>query len=90
MLNLNTKHILLTTSLIALTVAFLDRSPSLLSYLSLPAGTVLFGLFLIATALEKESALFDEQNRENVPARKPEQAHTAQAASFARPVLSSR
>jgi hypothetical protein len=33
--------------------------------LFLPAGAIVFGLFMIFNALEKESALFDEEQRSN-------------------------
>ena len=32
-------------------------------YVALPAGAICFGLFLISKLLEKESALFDEEQR---------------------------
>jgi ABC-type anion transport system duplicated permease subunit len=51
-------------------------------YLGLPVGAILFGLFLIAHVLEKESALYDEQNRatEILPARLP--ASASQSTNF--------
>jgi hypothetical protein len=57
------KHILLVLALIALAVGFLDARGNIIFYLGPPVGVALFGLFLIAQVLEKESALYDEQNR---------------------------
>ena len=61
---LKLKHIFLTLSLIELTVGLSDARPNTFFYLSLPAGAILFGLFLITQVLDKESALYDEQQRD--------------------------
>jgi hypothetical protein len=64
------KYIFLTFSLIALAVGFSDARPAVFFYLGRPVGAILFGLFLIAQVLEKESALYDEQKRAPEPTRK--------------------
>ena len=60
---LKPKYIFLTLSLIELTIGFSNARPNAFFYLGLPVGAILFGLFLIAQVLEKESALYDEQKR---------------------------
>jgi len=57
------KYIFLTVSLIAFAIGFSDARPSVWFYMGRPVGAILFGLFLIAQVLEKESALYDEQAR---------------------------
>ena len=57
------KKILLTLSLIELAVGLSNARPNAFFYLGLPIGAILFGLFLIVTVLEKESAIYDEQQR---------------------------
>jgi hypothetical protein len=37
-------------------------------YVTMPAGAILFGLFLISLSLQAESALFDEEQRRTVAA----------------------
>lgn len=37
-------------------------------YAALPAGAILFGLFLIALSLQSETALFDEEQRRKIGA----------------------
>jgi hypothetical protein len=61
MQTLKWKHVLWTISLVGFAIALLDRQPTPLSYISLPAATILLELALIATLLEKESALYDQQ-----------------------------
>jgi len=55
------KYMFLTLSLIELTVGFSNAGQNAFFYLSLPVGAILFGLFLVAQVLEKESALYNEQ-----------------------------
>jgi hypothetical protein len=57
------KHIFLTLSLIELAIGLSNARQNTFFYLGLPVGAVLFGLFLIAQVMEKESALYDEQKR---------------------------
>lgn len=68
---LKLKYILLVLSLIELAVGFSDARPNTFFYLGRPVGTVLLGLFLITLVMEKESALYDEQNRAAQPTPKP-------------------
>lgn len=87
------KYVFLTASLISLAIAVLDHEPSRISYLSLPVGTILFGLFLIWNVLEKESALFDEQNQKAPLAQKPapsKRPREFDPADAIRPVLPGR
>jgi hypothetical protein len=50
--------------LLALSLASFAISPTGICWgLFLPAGAILFGLFMIFNMLEKESALFDEEHR---------------------------
>jgi hypothetical protein len=65
------KHIFLALSLIELAIGLSDARQNAFFYLGLPVGAALFGLFLIAQILEKESALYDEQNRAATSASKP-------------------
>lgn len=64
------KYILLVLSLIELTIGLSNARQNIFFYLGLPVGAALFGLFLIAQVLEKESALYDEQSRASVPVQK--------------------
>jgi uncharacterized membrane protein YtjA (UPF0391 family) len=64
------KYIFLSLSLIELAVGFSDARPTTFFYLGRPLGTILFGLFLIAQVMEKESALYDEQRRAAQPSQK--------------------
>lgn len=57
------KHIFLTLSLIELAIGLSNARQNTFFYLGLPVGAILFGLFLIAQVMEKESALYDEQKR---------------------------
>jgi hypothetical protein len=57
-------HLLLAASLIGFAIAAIDQQPTIFAYVSLPVATVLMGLFLIVTMLEKESALYEEQARQ--------------------------
>jgi hypothetical protein len=61
------KKILLLLTLLSFAFAAIDREPTILSYMSLPVATILFSMFLIVTFLEKESALYEEQNRQVTP-----------------------
>lgn len=65
------KHILLGLSLVALAVGFSGGQPAMYFSLGFPVGVVLFGLFLITQAWEKEWALYDKQDHapEVQPAR---------------------
>jgi hypothetical protein len=65
------KYIFLTLSLIELTIGLSNARQNTFFYLGLPVGAILFGLFLIFQVLEKESALYDEQNRAAELARNP-------------------
>lgn len=65
------KYIFLTLSLIELAIGFSNARQNAFFYLGLPVGAILFGLFLITQVLEKESALYDEQNRAADLARNP-------------------
>lgn len=60
---LRAKHVFLTLSLIELAIGLSNARPNIFFYLGLPVGAILFGLFLIAQVMEKESALYNEQNR---------------------------
>lgn len=53
------KHILLGLSFALVGVSFLTTSIYLDA--ALPVGTILFGLFMVVTVMEKENALYDEQ-----------------------------
>lgn len=74
-------------------VTVFDREPTRISYLALPISAILFGLFLIWTVLEKESALYDEQHHlapaaaTPAPARRHERSRPANVTS---PILSAR
>jgi hypothetical protein len=57
--------------LIELAVGFSDARPTTFFYLGRPVGVVLLGLYLITMVFEKESALYDEQNRAAHPEQKP-------------------
>lgn len=57
------KYIFLTLSLIELTIGLSNARQNTFFYLGLPVGAILFGLFLVFQVLEKESALYDEQQR---------------------------
>jgi hypothetical protein len=61
------KHIFLTLSLIELAIGLSNARQNAFFYLGLPVGAALFGLFLIAQIMEKESALYNEQNRAAAP-----------------------
>lgn len=67
------KYVFLTLSLIETAIGLSDARQNIFFYLGLPIGAILLGLFLIAQVLEKESALYDEQNRalELAPERNP-------------------
>lgn len=56
------KNIFLTIGLIAFAIGFSDMGESVFWYLSRPVGAILFMLFMILNLLEKETALFDQQN----------------------------
>ncbi len=73
---LRLKHIFLTLSLIELTIGFSNAWQNAFFFVALPVGAMLFGLFLIAQILEKESALYDEQRRAAELARKPHEVRS--------------
>lgn len=58
---LKSKYIFLTISLAGFAIGFGNVHPTVLSDMGRPVGAILFGLFLIAQVLEKESLLLDEQ-----------------------------
>lgn len=62
------KHILLALSVTGLIVGSVSNSIYL--DVGLPIGSILFGLFMVVTIMEKESALYDEQlGHSHKPAR---------------------
>ena len=63
------KYAILSLSLIELAIGFSNARPNVFFYLGLPLGAILFSLFLIFQLMEKESALYDEQNRAVAPAQ---------------------
>jgi len=71
---LRPKHIFLILSLIELAIGLSNARQNTFFYLGLPVGAILFGLFLIAQVLEKESALYDEQKRATARSSKPREA----------------
>jgi hypothetical protein len=75
---LRPKYIFLTLSLIELTIGLSNARQNTFFYLGLPVGAILFGLFLITQVLEKEMALYDEQNRAPEPAHKPGEVRSQQ------------
>jgi hypothetical protein len=74
------KYIFLTLSLVELTIGFSNARQNAFFYLGLPVGAILFGLFLIAQVMEKESALYDEQNRAAKLEREPDVSRPQPAA----------
>ena len=66
------KYIFLTLSLVELTIGLSNARQNVFFYLGFPVGAILFGLFLIAQVMEKESALYDEQNRAAKLEREPD------------------
>src|SRR5262245_46642799 len=46
----------------------IDVSQLALLYVTLPAGAILLGLFMISNMLEKETALYDEEQRKIIAA----------------------
>jgi len=77
MSRLRWKYVFLTLSLAAFAAAALDYQATIFSYMTMPAGAIFFGLFMIATVLEKEAALYDEQMSPNQPQRPHPPARTA-------------
>jgi hypothetical protein len=57
------KNIFLSASLVEFAIGFSDAQPNVFFYLGRPLGAIFFWLFLLCVFLEKEVALFDEQNR---------------------------
>jgi hypothetical protein len=57
------KYVFLSLSAVEFAIGFSNARPNAFFYLGLPLGAILFILFLISQFLEKESALYDEQNR---------------------------
>ena len=72
------KKIFLITSLMAFAIGFSDAQENVFFWMGRPVGAILFGLFMIFTVLEKESALFDEQQRstKSADAKSPVRAPT--------------
>jgi hypothetical protein len=60
------KHIFLALSVITTSVA-ISAGGNIYLDVGLPLGMILFGLFLVATVMEKESALYDAQLAEQTP-----------------------
>jgi hypothetical protein len=54
------KHIFLALSVIAISIG-VSAGGNIYLDVGLPIGVILFGLFLVATVIEKESALYDAQ-----------------------------
>lgn len=65
------------TAGMAFVTGVIDVRSAVALYVALPAGTIIFGLFMIFRMLEKESALYDEEQRAHravrLPARKMEE-----------------
>lgn len=81
MKRMNVKYTLLAGSLISFAASACGVSPDLISNLGMPLGLIFFGLFLIVLVLEKEMALYDQENRavahvkpSPAPARVPRQS----------------
>ena len=65
------KKLFLIVSAVEIAIWFVVPVAHTIVYLSLPLGAVIFGLFLIVSVLEKETALYDAENqiiRPQVPA----------------------
>lgn len=62
---MKTKNIFLTISLVSFAIGFFGKEESIVNYMGLPVGAILFMLFMVFTALEKESALLDKQRKES-------------------------
>ncbi len=58
---MKSKYILLTGALVSFAVSALDLGSTVLVDMGRPVGAILFGLYMIAQVLEKESAILDEQ-----------------------------
>ena len=65
------KYAFLSLSLMEFAIGFSNARPNVFFYLGLPLGAILFSLFLIFQLMEKESALYDEQNHAAQVARQP-------------------
>ena len=65
------KHIFLALSVIAISIG-VSAGGNIYLDVGLPLGVILFGLFLVATVIEKEAALYDAQ----LAAQKPTTAST--------------
>ncbi len=63
------KYFLLGAALMELAIGLSNARPNLFFYMGLPLGAILFILFLLCLIFEKESALYDEQSREESLAR---------------------
>lgn len=83
-------YVFLAFSLTGGAITVCDRQPTVFSYMALPLSVILFGLFLIFTFLEKESALYDEQNCKPLPIRDQPEARASQPVNAARPILSAQ
>jgi hypothetical protein len=84
------KYVLLTLSLAGIAITACDRQPTTVSYLALPLSAILFELFLIFSILEKESALFDEQNHKARPTQNLPRPRASQLVKIARPELTAQ
>lgn len=62
----NWKYIFLTLALAEFAIGFSESRPATFYFLGRPLGATLFGLFLIAQILEKESILSGKRNRATV------------------------
>lgn len=56
------KYIALTISLVAFAVGFSDAQENMLFWLGRPIGAIAMVAFFIGTLLEKEYAIYDQQN----------------------------
>jgi hypothetical protein len=63
------KYLLLGAALMEFAIGFSNARPNAFFYPGLPLWAMLFILFLLCRIFEKESALYDEQHREESLAR---------------------
>jgi hypothetical protein len=71
------KHILLALSVLGVVVG--SVTDSIYLDVALPIGSILFGLFMVVTIMEKESALYDQQLGHT-----PKRSHTSTGHKFSR------
>ena len=55
------KYLALTISILGFVIGFSDLQENIYFWLGRPVGAICFGIFFIFTVLEKEFALFDEE-----------------------------